>query len=248
MRVPIVPILSTLQLHSGMDCCLPLPCAIMCVPRLFLVCSSSVQRVRLCTIFYIITDLRRQKACTWYVCNLSLFFRCYFAVIHTTGRDCYPARRVLVRLFTVWNVQRSFSDWYVPALIAPQFVPVSISSHVVLQKPWQLQVLFPHQLPCIDSYSFIKKWVKNSKMVKQNAQMVNFFPSEFLTALTALTILLFKKCYKFWSPLSKCSLYLGLTSSRWSIKVSPCVCVASGLSVSRWSRWSRWSTFRVAFS
>jgi len=23
MRVPIVPILSTLQLHSGMDCCLP---------------------------------------------------------------------------------------------------------------------------------------------------------------------------------------------------------------------------------
>ena len=39
MRVPIVPILSTLQLHSGMDCCLPLPCAIMfdssSVPRLF---------------------------------------------------------------------------------------------------------------------------------------------------------------------------------------------------------------------
>jgi len=32
-------ILSTLQLHSGMDCCLPLPCAIMfdssSVPRLF---------------------------------------------------------------------------------------------------------------------------------------------------------------------------------------------------------------------
>ena len=39
MRVPIVPILSTLQLHSGVVCCSPLPCPIMfdssSVPRLF---------------------------------------------------------------------------------------------------------------------------------------------------------------------------------------------------------------------
>lgn len=46
-------------------------------------------------------------------------FHCYFTVKHTTGRDYYPARRVSARLFTVWNVQRSFSDLYAPALIAP---------------------------------------------------------------------------------------------------------------------------------
>jgi len=34
------------------------------IPRLFLVCLACP----ICTIFYIITDLRRQKVCTWYAC------------------------------------------------------------------------------------------------------------------------------------------------------------------------------------
>ena len=92
MRVPIVPILSTLQLHSGVVCCSPLPCAIMfdssSVPRLF----SVYDYVR----FFIFLQTYDGKRCVPGTCAIS---HCYFAVIHTTGRDCYPARRVLVRLF-----------------------------------------------------------------------------------------------------------------------------------------------------
>jgi len=92
MRVPIVPILSTLQLHSGVVCCSPLPCAIMCVPRLFLVCLACP----ICTIFYIFTDLRREKQCTWNVSDSSpafhLLITCFMPVLSLLFR-CYPHHR-----------------------------------------------------------------------------------------------------------------------------------------------------------
>ena len=74
MRVPIVPILSTLQLHSGVVCCSPLPCAIMfdssSVPRLF----SVYDYVR----FFIFLQTYDGKRCVPGTCAIS---HCSFAVI-----------------------------------------------------------------------------------------------------------------------------------------------------------------------
>ena len=95
-------ILSTLQLHSGMDCCLPTYVVISLlssVYRLFCTSPGALHYVASLTCFspanYLLVTCFMPVNCLLSAIIRVHFFRCYFAVNHTTGRDYYPARRVL---------------------------------------------------------------------------------------------------------------------------------------------------------